>query len=428
MSLSATHKQHHKQYIADILCGMSGVDIRRMMEDHRFFYHWMMSTFPTRPAAAVALHQAIREGITKDIGQYQSLSSVLAERFARRLSAQTGLTIEWSLWAVKTWSKARGVDAKISARGAVGVGGQVVRRPNQGLLQANRPKVLELKGHRKTLTDIVYSPNGRWTATSSLDRSIRLWDVRTGKMLARFLAGHRDWIRTLVFHPDGRQLCSGGDDGALRLWDLTNGRKLNRIPVSQGWVRTVSYSHDGRLLAAGSQDGMVCIWSAESLELLQRLGPFGRSINRISFTYDGTALAIAMQGQIDIWQLRSSTRLYRRSVRGDRTSVLTLPDGGVLLASKEGLQRMEIDDPEAVIQFVGHKGAVWGMCLDPNGPTVASFGADRSIRFWDARTGLSLWKMDMKTAINAVGISSTGRLGVALSSNKGWLWELERRK
>ncbi len=428
MSLSTSSKAHHKQHIAERVCGLSATQLRRMMIDHRHFYHWMMAEFPKRPAGCVALHLAIREGITRDIVQYQNLSSVVAERFARRLSAETGLTLEWSLWAVQTWSKAGGVEAKIATRGKLGMVGQSVSRPNQGLLIHNRPKMVELTGHRKTLTDIVFAPNGRWVATASLDRSIRLWDVRTGKQLARFLAGHRDWIRTVAFHPSGTQLCSGGDDGALRLWDLQKGRRLQRIPAHQGWVRTVVYSHDGTLLAAGGHDGMVCVWSAESLEQVQRLGPFGRAINRISFSYDGTSIAIAMQGQIDVWSLRDGSRLYRRSVRGDRTSVLTLPDGGVLLASKEGLQRMELDDPDAVIQFVGHKGGVWGMGLDPNGPSVASFGADRHIRLWDARTGQSLWKMEMKSDINSVALSSTGRLGVALSSTKGWMWELERRK
>lgn len=428
MSVSTSNKVQQKQQMASSLTALSGTEIRRMMEDHRYFYQWMVTQFPNRPAGGVALHQSIREGITKDIAQYDTLDAVIAERFARRLSALTGLTLEWSLWAVQTWSAASGVEAKIVKRGTGGVIAQAVKRPNQGLLVADRTKMTELKGHRKTLTDIAFAPNGRWAASSSLDRSIRLWDVRTGKMLARFLAGHRDWIRTLAFQPDGAQLCSGGDDGAIRLWDLTKGRRLQRIPATQGWVRTVVYSPDGTLLAAGGQDGMVSIWSVESLELLQRLGPFGRSINKLMFSYDGTSICIAMQGQIETWNMRENKRLYRRTVRGERTSVLTLPDGGLLVASKEGLQRVEIDNPEAVVQFVGHQDEVWGMALDPNGPTVASFGKDRSIRFWDARNGSALWKMDMKTDINGVSIASTGRLGVALSSSTGWIWELERRK
>ena len=108
--------------------------------------------------------------------------------------------------------------------------------------------------------------------------------------------------------------------------------------------------------------------------------------------------------------------------------MLLLPDGGLLMGSKEGLQRVELDNPDAVVHFVGHKGDVWGMALDPNGPTVASYSRDKSIRFWDARNGTPLWKMEMKTDINAVSIASTGRLGVAMSSAKGWIWELERRK
>jgi len=425
---SSVNKAQQKDHLVSMLQQLSGTQIRRMMEDHRFYYQWMLTEFPNRPAAGVALHQAIREGVTRDIVQYTNLPAVTAERFARRLSAMTGLTLEWSLWAVQTWSSLSGVEATVLKRGAGGVMGQVVQRPNQGLLVADRTKTKELKGHRKTVTDIVFSPNGRWAATASLDRSIRLWDTRTGTMLARFLAGHRDWIRTLAFQPDGHRLCSGGDDGNIRLWDLTTGKRLQRIPSTQGWVRSVVYSPDGMLLASGGDDGMVNIWSVESLELLQRLGPFGRAINKLMFTYDGTSICIAMQGQIEVWNMRDKKRVYRRVVRGERTSVLTLPDGGLLIASKEGLQRIELDNPEAVVQFVGHKSDVWGMALDPNGPTVASFGKDKNIRFWDARTGNFLWKMGMKTDINAVSIASTGRLGVALSSAKGWIWELERRK
>ena len=143
------------------------------------------------------------------------------------------------------------------------------------------------------------------------------------------------------------------------------------------------------------------------------VGSFRQDDNKVLFTYYGAAICIAMEGQIEVWHMRENKRLYRRSVRGDRTSVLPLPDGGMLIASTEGLQRVELDNPDAVVHFVGHRSDVWGIALDPNGPTVASYSRDKSIRFWDARNGTSLWKMEMKTDINAVSIASTGKRGVA---------------
>ena len=101
---SSVNKAQQKDHLVSTLQQLSGTQIGRMMEDHRFYYQWMLTEFPNRPAAGVALHQAIREGVTRDIAQYTNLPAVTAERFARRLSAMTGLTLEWSLWAVQTWS------------------------------------------------------------------------------------------------------------------------------------------------------------------------------------------------------------------------------------------------------------------------------------------------------------------------------------
>ena len=92
------------------------------------------------------------------------------------------------------------------------------------------------------------------------------------------------------------------------------------------------------------------------------------------------------------------------------------------MASKEDCSVWNLT-ADAVVHFVGHKSDVWGMALDQNGPTMVSFGRGKSIRFWDARNGVVM-EDRMKTDINAISIASTGKLGVALSSAKGWVWEL----
>ncbi len=412
-----------KQNIIDHLLEQSPSEIVRLMQDHRKFYRFMVLQFPNRPVGVVALHYAIREGVTRDICQYTSISSVVAERFARRLSEQTGLTLNWSLWAVQTWSNVSGVQATIKKRVATSV---PVQRVSKSLLGSHKTNVVELQGHRKTILDVEFSPSGRYLATSSMDRSIRLWDVRSGKLLASFLAGHRDWIRTIGFQPDGTRLISGGDDGSIRVWDLTSGRRLQRFPAHQGWVLHLVFSTDGSLMATAGQDGMVLIWSAESLEVVQRIGPFGTSVQKVSISYDGEWIAIAMAGRIEVWSLRDRRRLYRKIIRGERTSVLALPDGELLITSAEGLQKFSPMNEDVRTLFSGHEGAVWGAVLDPVSPIIASFGQDRTVRFWDGRDGTAIWTMKMKADINGVSLSNNGRLGIALASSKGWLWEMER--
>jgi WD40 repeat protein len=76
------------------------------------------------------------------------------------------------------------------------------------------------KGHTGRITGVAYSPDGRLVATSSDDRTVRIWDARTAQEVRRY-TGHTEAVNCVVFSSDGRQLVSGSDDKTVRLWDVS---------------------------------------------------------------------------------------------------------------------------------------------------------------------------------------------------------------
>jgi hypothetical protein len=58
-------------------------------------------------------------------------------------------------------------------------------------------------------------------ASTSDDRTIRLWDVKTHQPLGDPLIGHTNWVYSVAFSPDGSTLASASGDDTIRLWDVS---------------------------------------------------------------------------------------------------------------------------------------------------------------------------------------------------------------
>src|SRR5271168_5660276 len=85
---------------------------------------------------------------------------------------------------------------------------------------ANKPELVVPTGHSATVTSIAFSPDGRVLASGSFDRTIKLWDVSSGKEIGA-LPGHDGEVFSIAWSPDGRTLASGGNDSMVKLWSVS---------------------------------------------------------------------------------------------------------------------------------------------------------------------------------------------------------------
>ena len=104
-----------------------------------------------------------------------------------------------------------------------------------------------------------FSPDGRTALSGSDDKTLKLWDLATGKEIRTF-TGHTNSVYSVAFSPDGRTALSGSDDKTLKLWDLATGKEIRTFTGHTSMVYSVAFSPDGRTALSGSDDKTLKLW------------------------------------------------------------------------------------------------------------------------------------------------------------------------
>lgn len=131
----------------------------------------------------------------------------------------------------------------------------------------------KLEGHNGSIFTLSYSPDGRYLASGSVDKTIRIWNLqvleeRTQNKTVKILEGHTDWIRTLAYSPDGKYLVSGGYDKTIRIWDLETRETIQLIFEQQNIINSLVYSPNGKYLVSGGMDKIIRIYNLKTIPLL----------------------------------------------------------------------------------------------------------------------------------------------------------------
>ncbi|KAH7916937.1 WD40 repeat-like protein [Leucogyrophana mollusca] len=211
-------------------------------------------------------------------------------------------------------------------------------------VDVNKPRRVFSHGVRS----VAYFPDGRHIASASLDKTVIIWDVESGRQDGQPLQ-HDSRVEWIAISPDGRRIASGIDEGGM-IWDALTRKVVQEI--KGGGVYKVAYSPDGRWIATvpTAHEGLVRLWDADT-------GRPGREPLKsgfcVAFSPDGSQSAVGCyDGSFEVFDIMTG---------------------------------------ESVVGPIkGHTDDVRSVVYSPDGRLLVTASFDKSIRVWDSKTGIEV--------------------------------------
>ncbi|MBI3926266.1 MAG: serine/threonine protein kinase [Armatimonadetes bacterium] len=278
------------------------------------------------------------------------------------------------------------------SHGVLAIGSNVVH-----LWDVGRDKLWQKLWRGEEVSSLAFSTDGRLLAAGSLEGTVKLWEVSTGRPLrtlaSRALSIFADRVRGISFSYGGRMVAAASDVSNVRTWEVSSGEEKHRHRwhstsfLSRFQCKSLSVAFSSRnQLAAGATDGSVSVWDAASGKELFRRQPHSGAVNTVCFSPDGNFIATgSSDGTAALWgpdfkQLHQLTT----APLAELLSVSFSHDGRLLAAGcRDGsIYIWDMAQGQRLERLMKHTGSVNTVCFAPARRYLASGSSDQSVRLW----------------------------------------------
>jgi guanine nucleotide-binding protein subunit beta-2-like 1 protein len=212
-----------------------------------------------------------------------------------------------------------------------------------------------LTGHNQAVSDVQVSSDGQFVLSSSWDKTLRLWEMASGKSVKTFV-GHSSDVFSVAFSADNRQIASCGRDKSIKLWNTLGECKYTFTEEQhQDWISCVRFSPSAKtpLLVSGGWDKEVKVWNLSNFKLRATLKGHNGVINAVTVSPDGSLCASgAKDGAAMLWDLNEAKHLYSLGAGSSIQALAFSPKNYWLCAATENSIKIWDLENKQVIQEI----------------------------------------------------------------------------
>jgi WD40 repeat protein len=314
-------------------------------------------------------------------------------------------------------------------------------------VQTVAPRVL--KGHADEVRQVTFAPNGKMMASSSIDGTIRLWEVGAGREIKR-LPPNKNYVAELEFSPDGSSLASFGRfyDDKVRLWDIANGslryqfhQDSSRVMRNSSLGVGLAFSPDGKTLAVAQLRSKNLVFHAADTGRISGLLEVQGWIDAFAFSPDRKTLAVTCTrtengDTVGLWDFATGTLVCvlpkKEKHKGVPKHLVFSPDGKALAELHEGTFRLWDVDSRKQTHSFERPGTLEAVTFRSNGEILVLEGNRwpyDAFDAWNIHTGKLVQRFEVRgSELNFLraGFSPGGKqLATAMRDGTILLWDIE---